>query len=325
MKSLCFKILKGDYPELPGTYSQDLRDLVKEMLQRDPEDRPSIRKILEKDFLRARSERVVLTTFEKAKSGAIPRSGGGTENLVAHGGETVGKNASHGKAASGVGGGGSGGDGFLPLFLSEKENKNASVDARETVQQKSWEKKSGGSAVQQPRLLSLPKKKEMTDSSSNKTNSRGNTGEMVLAGIEETKGGRETDGKQLISGGMASSMKGSEDDRDDDDLELVKNMLDSGMKGSSAGGRGGGCCAGCTGGTRRFAARPPVHAGSGKFGKKEEEKVLQALDDEYDFDSENVEGDTEQHQQNQAPPQTFLTVDGGQLPGVNERDTLAYR
>jgi NIMA (never in mitosis gene a)-related kinase len=51
MKGLVLKILRGTYPELPNTYSPELRDLIGEMLTREPSKRPSIKKILEKDFL----------------------------------------------------------------------------------------------------------------------------------------------------------------------------------------------------------------------------------------------------------------------------------
>ena len=54
MKALVLKILRGTYPAIPSTYSQEIRDIVAEMLQKDPQQRPSIRRILEKDFLNKR-------------------------------------------------------------------------------------------------------------------------------------------------------------------------------------------------------------------------------------------------------------------------------
>lgn len=51
MKALVFKILRGSYPEIPKSYSEELRSAISEMLSKDPADRPSIKKILEKDFL----------------------------------------------------------------------------------------------------------------------------------------------------------------------------------------------------------------------------------------------------------------------------------
>jgi NIMA (never in mitosis gene a)-related kinase len=46
MKGLVQKILKGTYPPLPDVYSSDLKKLLSEMLIKDPNKRPSIRKIL---------------------------------------------------------------------------------------------------------------------------------------------------------------------------------------------------------------------------------------------------------------------------------------
>jgi NIMA (never in mitosis gene a)-related kinase len=54
MKGLVLKIMRGTYPPIPTTYSENTRNLVAEMLIKDPAKRPSIRKILDKDFLRAR-------------------------------------------------------------------------------------------------------------------------------------------------------------------------------------------------------------------------------------------------------------------------------
>lgn len=51
MKGLVLRILRGSYPPIPNHFSQNLRDLIAEMLTRDPVKRPSIRKILEKDFI----------------------------------------------------------------------------------------------------------------------------------------------------------------------------------------------------------------------------------------------------------------------------------
>ena len=50
MKGLVLKILRGNYPEIPKHYSSNLKDLIAEMLIKEPTKRPSIRKILEKDF-----------------------------------------------------------------------------------------------------------------------------------------------------------------------------------------------------------------------------------------------------------------------------------
>ena len=54
MKGLVIKILRGCYPAIPSTYSQDIKDLLADMLIKDPQKRPSMRKILEKEFLSKR-------------------------------------------------------------------------------------------------------------------------------------------------------------------------------------------------------------------------------------------------------------------------------
>jgi NIMA (never in mitosis gene a)-related kinase 1/4/5 len=36
MKGLVLKILRGSYPAIPSTYSQDLKDLLADMLIKDP-------------------------------------------------------------------------------------------------------------------------------------------------------------------------------------------------------------------------------------------------------------------------------------------------
>ena len=82
MKALVLKILRGTYPAIPSTYSQEIRDIVAEMLQKDPQQRPSIRRILEKDFLNKRIgmlfSRPVKNNYEVSKSippGMRPPSG----------------------------------------------------------------------------------------------------------------------------------------------------------------------------------------------------------------------------------------------------------
>lgn len=54
MKGLVQKILKGTYPPLPEVYSADLKKLLSEMLIKDPNKRPSIKKILEMPFMKVK-------------------------------------------------------------------------------------------------------------------------------------------------------------------------------------------------------------------------------------------------------------------------------
>jgi NIMA (never in mitosis gene a)-related kinase len=54
MKGLVFKILKGTYPPISSHYSENTNQLLAEMLTKDPQKRPSIKKILDKEFLNSR-------------------------------------------------------------------------------------------------------------------------------------------------------------------------------------------------------------------------------------------------------------------------------
>lgn len=65
MKGLVLKILRGTYPEIPSHYSQDLKDLISEMLIKDPARRPSIRKVVEKEFLASRISQLLSNTVAK--------------------------------------------------------------------------------------------------------------------------------------------------------------------------------------------------------------------------------------------------------------------
>ena len=65
MKGLVLKILRGSYPAIPSTYSQDLKDLIADMLIKDPAKRPSMRKILEKEFLFKRISKLITTMTAK--------------------------------------------------------------------------------------------------------------------------------------------------------------------------------------------------------------------------------------------------------------------
>jgi NIMA (never in mitosis gene a)-related kinase len=69
MKRLVLKILRGVYPAIPATYSDSLRDLIAEMLQRDPAKRPSAKKIMEKDFLNGRISYLLSQTVAKHELG----------------------------------------------------------------------------------------------------------------------------------------------------------------------------------------------------------------------------------------------------------------
>jgi NIMA (never in mitosis gene a)-related kinase len=62
MKGLVFKILKGTYPPIPSHYSENTKELLAEMLTKDPSKRPSIKKILDKEFLSSRISQLFTKT-----------------------------------------------------------------------------------------------------------------------------------------------------------------------------------------------------------------------------------------------------------------------
>ena len=67
MKGLVLKILRGTYPAIPSNYSQDLKDLIADMLIKDPAKRPSMRKILEKEFLSRRISKLLTLTIAETE------------------------------------------------------------------------------------------------------------------------------------------------------------------------------------------------------------------------------------------------------------------
>jgi NIMA (never in mitosis gene a)-related kinase len=71
MKGLVVKILRGTYPSIPSCYSQNLRDLIDEMLEKDPHKRPSVKKILEKEFLSSRISQLLSQTVAKHEFGKV--------------------------------------------------------------------------------------------------------------------------------------------------------------------------------------------------------------------------------------------------------------
>ena len=63
MKGLVLKILKGNYPPIPEHYSQDMKDLLADMLIKDPAKRPSMRKVLEKEFISRKISKLLTATI----------------------------------------------------------------------------------------------------------------------------------------------------------------------------------------------------------------------------------------------------------------------
>ncbi|XP_053177262.1 serine/threonine-protein kinase Nek1-like [Scomber japonicus] len=57
IKNVCQKIIHCSYPPVPGHYSQELRSLLAQLLDCDPEKRPSVSSILNKPFLCCRIQK----------------------------------------------------------------------------------------------------------------------------------------------------------------------------------------------------------------------------------------------------------------------------
>eukprot|EP00801_Mesodinium_rubrum_P000640 Mrub_00640.p1 GENE.Mrub_00640~~Mrub_00640.p1 ORF type:complete len:668 (-),score=115.52 Mrub_00640:5-2008(-) len=69
MKGLVLKILRGSYPPIPEMYSNEMKGLIAEMLNKDPKKRPSVKKILEKDFLAERIASLIPMSIVKQELG----------------------------------------------------------------------------------------------------------------------------------------------------------------------------------------------------------------------------------------------------------------
>jgi NIMA (never in mitosis gene a)-related kinase len=69
MKALVIKILRGNYPPIPNCYSNELKALLDDMLQKDPHRRPSIKKLIEKEFLSNRISSLLSQTVAKHEFG----------------------------------------------------------------------------------------------------------------------------------------------------------------------------------------------------------------------------------------------------------------
>jgi NIMA (never in mitosis gene a)-related kinase len=82
MKGLVLKILKGIYPPISTAYSEDIKNLVADLLTKDPNKRPSIREILEKPFLKTRINDIIINTVAKYELGSgNPKLKGIKDNL----------------------------------------------------------------------------------------------------------------------------------------------------------------------------------------------------------------------------------------------------
>ncbi len=68
--ALAMKILKGTFPSIMPTYSKQLRDLITSMLSRKSQERPSIVDILNKPFIRNRTEKYIGDLLSRSLSPA---------------------------------------------------------------------------------------------------------------------------------------------------------------------------------------------------------------------------------------------------------------
>jgi NIMA (never in mitosis gene a)-related kinase len=65
IRELALKILRGTYPPISPQYSPDLQGLIAEMLTIEPSQRPSIKRILEKEFIKARIGNLLVSTLSR--------------------------------------------------------------------------------------------------------------------------------------------------------------------------------------------------------------------------------------------------------------------
>eukprot|EP00916_Digyalum_oweni_P014450 GHVL01023699.1.p1 GENE.GHVL01023699.1~~GHVL01023699.1.p1 ORF type:complete len:777 (+),score=104.03 GHVL01023699.1:146-2476(+) len=75
MKGLIIKILRGTYPPIPSNFSSDLCNLIKDMLTKDPEKRPTVDLILQRSFIQ-RQIRLLLSEEEgkSTKNKVVPET-----------------------------------------------------------------------------------------------------------------------------------------------------------------------------------------------------------------------------------------------------------
>lgn len=69
MKNLIVKIIRGSYPQLPSRYSNDLRNLIQQLLRRNPQERPSINTILKKSFISKKIAKFLTKTQQTQEFG----------------------------------------------------------------------------------------------------------------------------------------------------------------------------------------------------------------------------------------------------------------
>ena len=74
MNSLAFKIIVGKHPSIPDNYSIHLKQMIKCLLARDPEQRPNIDQLLKLSFIRAHIKSFLTERRRCRDSGFIPEN-----------------------------------------------------------------------------------------------------------------------------------------------------------------------------------------------------------------------------------------------------------
>ena len=67
IESLMCKVIQGRVPPLPSEYSRELADLVRVMLAREPEQRPTVHQILRNSFIRTHIRMFIERTAHKKR------------------------------------------------------------------------------------------------------------------------------------------------------------------------------------------------------------------------------------------------------------------
>ena len=59
LKEIADAVYKCEYEQIPNVYSDELRKLIKKMLQKDPSKRPNINKIVRYPFIEERAKQIL--------------------------------------------------------------------------------------------------------------------------------------------------------------------------------------------------------------------------------------------------------------------------
>eukprot|EP00276_Gloeochaete_wittrockiana_P001863 CAMPEP_0184672754 /NCGR_PEP_ID=MMETSP0308-20130426/86289_1 /TAXON_ID=38269 /ORGANISM="Gloeochaete witrockiana, Strain SAG 46.84" /LENGTH=761 /DNA_ID=CAMNT_0027120141 /DNA_START=221 /DNA_END=2503 /DNA_ORIENTATION=+ len=82
ISGLVYKIMQGSTPPISAPYSQPLKDLVKKMLSRSPDNRPSVSSILQLPFVKSRMSAMLLDYTSAATAQAMSAVGKASAGLA---------------------------------------------------------------------------------------------------------------------------------------------------------------------------------------------------------------------------------------------------